>query len=352
MGLDDARFAVRLMGSCTVVSVVLLAAGAGSASALPAEPKGCSGNGSALVTCDFDVPPGRYRVALMLPREQSSAITVSAEARRTVLTQTSSGRRPPTFAVDVREPEGEPTAQGGSGTPGLQLRISASDGSPVAVTAVRVTALRHVRTLFLAGDSTVCDQANPPYTGWGQQLPQYFDQHLMVANYADSGESSGSFLDNEALMPAMERRINPGDFVMVQFGHNDKTTTAVDYRRNLGQIIDRIAARGGRAILVTPPVRQLFGADGKLTPTALHVNSLGVNLPDEMRSLAAERELPLIDLTAGSQELLQSLGPSESSVLYLPQKKDRTHFSEYGADRMAQVVLAAAPISLRRYLRQ
>lgn len=68
----------------------------------------------------------------------------------------------------------------------------------------------------------MCDQANPPYTGRGQQLPQYFDEHLVVANYADSGESSGSFLANEALMSSLEKRIRPGGHVMVQFGHNDK----------------------------------------------------------------------------------------------------------------------------------
>lgn len=108
-------------------------------------------------------------------------------------------------------------------------------------------------------------------------------------------------------------------------------------------------SRGGRPILVTPPVRQLFGTDGTLNNTARHINSLGVDLPAEMRSLAAERDLSLIDLTDRSRQLVESLGPTASSALYLPEKKNRTHTSEHGADQMAQLVLGGIGRGVDRF---
>lgn len=338
------RRALSLTAATTLLGMVAPAVPAAAAAPMPA----CEGLGTAKVLCSFDVPPGVYRVSLALADQQS--VSVTADARRVMLPSVLPLKRLQAFAVDVRDPEGEPTLQ--TGTPGLQVRLSSADGTPVRLDGISVHPARQLRTVFLAGDSTVCDQANAPYTGWGQMLPQFFDVRLAVANYADSGEGSASFLATEALMPTMERRIRPGDFVLVQFGHNDKATTAADYRRNLGEILDRVIVRGGRPVLVTPTVRQLFDATGQLTPTALHVNGLGVDLPAEMRALAAERGVPLVDLTSRSEQLLESLGPTASSALYLPEKKDRTHNSEHGADQMARLVLADLPPSLQRYRRR
>ncbi|MFC0624151.1 rhamnogalacturonan acetylesterase [Kribbella deserti] len=346
------RRVVSLTTSLTAATVLFGTAAPATTLALAAPVENCEGVGTAQVLCSFDVAPGIYRVALALPTQEAAAVSVTAEARRVMLPPVMAGRakRHQAFAVDVRAAEGEPTLA--TGTPGLQVRLTSADGGPVRLDSIAVHPLRQVRTLFLAGDSTVCDQANAPYTGWGQRLPQFFNAHLAVANYADSGEGSASFLANDALMPAMEQRIRAGDFVMIQFGHNDKATTAADYRRNLGEILDRVMARGGRPILVTPTVRQLFDSTGQLNQTALHVNGLGVNLPAEMRALATERDVPLIDLTSRSEELVESLGPTDSSALYLPEKKDRTHNSEYGADQMARLLLADLPLPLQHYLRR
>jgi lysophospholipase L1-like esterase len=95
-------------------------------------------------------------------------------------------------------------------------------------------------------------------------------------------------------------------------------------------------------VLVTPPVRRLF--DGtQLNATALHVNSLGVNLPAEMTAVGAAQNVPVIDLTAKSEALVESLGPTDSAQLYLRASvdgvTDNTHFSAYGAERMADLVL-------------
>jgi lysophospholipase L1-like esterase len=243
------------------------------------------------------------------------------------------------FTVNVRDPEGQPTGEGGTGTPGLSLSFQ---GAHPEVSAVSVTPAARPLVAYLAGDSTVCDQATPPYTGWGQMITAHVGPGAVVANYADSGESSGSFLANRALFPALLSHVGSGDLVFIQFGHNDKTTSASTYRANLTSMITQIRGKGGVPVLVTPPVRHLFSGD-RLTSTALHVNSVGVDLPAEMRAVGSAQHVPVIDLTAKSAALVESLGPTASAQLYLRASvdgvTDNTHFSPYGATQMAGLVV-------------
>ncbi|MER5892831.1 rhamnogalacturonan acetylesterase [Streptomyces sp. NPDC001876] len=294
--------------------------------------------GTAPVVCHFDVTPGTYRVRILLGGAEAGSTTVTAETRRAVLAETPNAagetvRR--SFTVDVREPEGEPT--GPAGSPGLDLALGG--------TAPRLAALRveRVRTpqILLAGDSTVCDQPGEPYSGWGQQLPQYLTDRLSVANYADSGESSQTFRDNPALFPALRARIHRGDLVLVQLAHNDKQTDRATYRANLTAMIEDVRAEGGRPVLVTPIVRRWFNTDGTLdNGTALIVNGLGVDLPAEVRALAAEQDTPLVDLTALTRARVEELGPEASKALYLyDEKRDNTHTSTRGATEYAALVL-------------
>jgi hypothetical protein len=107
-------------------------------------------------------------------------------------------------------------------------------------------------------------------------------------------------------------------------------------------MVTGVRAQGGVPVLVTPPVRRLF--DGtRLTPTALHVNGLGVDLPAETRAVGAAQHVPVIDLTARSKALVESLGPSASAPLYLRSAvdgvTDNTHFSQVGATRIGELVL-------------
>ncbi|WP_413104204.1 rhamnogalacturonan acetylesterase [Streptomyces sp. Inha503] len=309
--------------------------------------------GTAPIVCHADVPPGTYDVTAVLGGALAGSTGVTAESRRTMLatTPTAAGQRLiRSFTVNVREPEGEPT--GPSGSPGLDLAFG---GDAPRLAGLKVSEVTQVtkagevteaapgrrHQLFLAGDSTVCDQLTAPYTGWGQQLPQFFRRGLSVANYADSGESSGSFLADPRLFATMRPLIRPGDTVLVQFAHNDKQTTAADYRANLGALLDGVRARGGKPVLVTPIVRRWFNDDGTLdNATALHINGLGVNLPAEMRALAAERGVPLIDLTALTKRLVEGLGPEGSKRLYLyDEARDNTHTSAHGATAFARLVL-------------
>ncbi|MGP3982389.1 rhamnogalacturonan acetylesterase [Streptomyces sp. KR80] len=326
---------------------VLAAVAVGGLAAVPAHASTPAGHGAerctthadtAQVVCHFDVAPGTYDVTVELGGQAAARTSATAETRRAMLPETATAagetvRR--SFTVDVRTPEGEPT--GADGTPGLDLTFG---GSAPALASVRVTPAPSAQQILLVGDSTVCDQLGAPYAGWGQQIPQYVRKGPAVANYADSGESTVSFLADPRLFRAVERRIRKGDLVLVQLAHNDKQTNEATYRRNLIAMVERVRARGGRPVLVTPIVRRWFNADGTLNnDTALLVNALGVNHPAVIRSVAAGLDVPLVDLTAKTKRLVESLGVERSKALYLyNEKRDNTHTSEHGATVYAELV--------------
>jgi lysophospholipase L1-like esterase len=288
--------------------------------------------------CHFDVPPGTYDVKVLLGGEAASSTSVSGETRRSLLPETSAAageRLARSFTVDVRTPEGEPT--GAEGSPGLDLVLG---GSAPALAGIRVTPAARARQIFLVGDSTVCDQPGDPYSGWGQQLPQYLRKGLSVANYADSGESTVTYLGNPQLWGTVRPLIRPGDLVLIQLAHNDKSTDEATYRANLETLVAGVREQGGRPVLVTPIVRRWFNADGTLNNnTALLVNGLGVDHPAVIRAVAAAQDVPLIDLTARTKALVESLGVEGSKAIYLyNEKRDNTHTSVHGATVYAGLV--------------
>ncbi|WP_043726410.1 rhamnogalacturonan acetylesterase [Kutzneria sp. 744] len=312
----------------------------------------------AATSYSFDVPPGDYDVTVTLGSATAAAQTgIQVEARRTMLAPVSTRAgesRQEVLSVNVRSPESMPTGEEGTGTPGLQVRLT---GSHPAATRVTVTPAHHP-SLFVISDSTASDWLNGPKRGWAQELPQLLRPGIVVANYADSGESTVSWLSNPKLFATVQPLIRPGDEVLIQLAHNDKTTTEATFRANLRKLVDGVRQRGGRPVLVTPPVRHLFGSDGKLTPTGLVVNNLGVDLPAVIRSLAGELHTPLIDLTTRSQALLEGLGEAASWPLYLTVAhdgvQDASHFSEYGGTVMAGLVtrgMADAHLPAAAFLR-
>ena len=286
----------------------------------------------------FDVPPRTYDVRVLLGGGAASSTSVTGETRRALLPETpapAGERVARSFTVNVRTPEGEPT--GPDGTAGLDLRLG---GAAPALADIKVTPARHARQIFLVGDSTVCDQPGDPYTGWGQQLPQYLRKGLSVANYADSGESTVTYLADSRLWATVQPQIRPGDLVLIQLAHNDKTTDEATYRANLEALVAGVREKRGEPVLVTPIVRRWFNADGTLdNGTALLVNGLGVDHPAVIRSVAAAHDVPLIDLTAKTKALVESLGVEASKALYLyNEKRDNTHTSVRGATAYAELV--------------
>jgi len=202
----------------------------------------------------------------------------------------------------------------------------------------------------LIGDSTVCDYLSPPLfptmKGWGQMLPEFLKDDVIVLNEAKSGASTKSFPKENwdrilAARPA---------FVFIQFGHNDQkqgspdlfADAATDYRDNLKRYIGEALAVGITPILVTPVCRRTF-LNGKLSDAL-------ATYAEAVRAVGAERNVPVIDLHASSAELFESLG-DEGSEGYTVNKRinpdapspDLTHFTEAGAREMARLVVEGFP---------
>ena len=341
--------------ACVALLVLTVPA---TARAAPTSTARAAPTSTAGLSRSFDVPPGEYELRLALGSRTRAAVTgVEVEARRTVLAPVSTRAGEislRTVTVDVRVPESMPTGEEGPGTPGLQVYLT---GAAPALAGIEVLPRHHVPRLFVISDSTAADWLVGPKRGWAQAIPQFFDAGFSVANYADSGESTVSWLADPTLFATVAPLIRPGDEALIQLAHNDKTTTSSDYRANLITLVDGVRARGGLAVLVTPPVRHLFAADGTITPTGRVVNNLGVDLPAVMRDVAREMDAPLLDLTADSQALMERLGPDASWALYVGTEAvpaDATHFNTSGAPVIAGLVvdeMAAAHLPAASFLR-
>lgn len=199
-----------------------------------------------------------------------------------------------------------------------------------------------VTRVFIAGDSTVTDGPTEPFAGWGQMLPLFFGPQACVVNLARSGLTLDSFAGSRRLAKLLAE-LRPGDFVLVQFGHNDQKDSRegagafTTYADNLRRYVDAIRERGGRPVLVSPVGRRRFDAGGRV------VESLG-DFPEAMRRVAVEKNVPLIDLNRDSKRLYQALGVDGSRNAFVhgtfPGRgkplSDDSHFSNYGAHQVAR----------------
>lgn len=204
--------------------------------------------------------------------------------------------------------------------------------------------------LWLIGDSTMAnkDVRAYPETGWGMPFKYFFDSSVEVDNRAKNGRSTQSFIDEGLWKPVVEN-LNEGDYVFIQFGHNDEVptkktyTTEEQFKTNLIRYVNETRAKKAVAVLITPVARRKFDSTG-------HIVSTHQVYSEIVRSVAAQLNVPLIDLDKKSQALLQQFGPETSKLLYnhlqpgehpnYPKgNADDTHFNELGARKMAELVL-------------
>lgn len=208
-------------------------------------------------------------------------------------------------------------------------------------------------TIFLVADSTVADKPfknGNPEKGWGQVFPLYFNDGVRIDNHAVNGRSTKSFMD-EGRWDKVLALIKPGDYVVIEFGHNDQkiedpkrySDPDTAYRANLKKYIADTRAKGGKPVLATPIVRRKFDENGEFE------ESHG-RYPDVVREVAKEEKVPLLDLHAKTRELLINYGEESSKQLFLhikpgeyqslPEgKEDDTHLSPYGAFRVCDLVV-------------
>lgn len=223
--------------------------------------------------------------------------------------------------------------------------------------------------VYLIGDSTMADKpvipANPE-RGWGQMLPIYFQDGVRIENHALNGRSSKSFRDEGHWQPVLDK-LRSGDFVIIQFGHNDEkandpkryTSPFGTFKDNLTRYIHEVREHGAKPILATSVARRKFSAQGKLEDT--HGDYIIAT-----RQVAAEQHVPLLDMNADSSVLLQEMGDEQSKRLFdwIPAGefekgsqglRDDTHFNAYGATRMCDLAVAeiqkSAP-DLARWLKK
>jgi lysophospholipase L1-like esterase len=289
------------------------------------------------IECHFGGQPGNYEVTVVLGGSAAASTSVLAETRRTLLgavTTAAGTTRRLTFGVNVRQPEGEPIQAVPAGTPGLDLYFVGAAGAPPALESIGFRPAQDPVVVYVAGDSTVADQTGVDYGGWGQQLPQHFAHPVVVANYSDSGESSGSFLNARPLFATIESQLTAKDWVLIQFGHNDKQVAAADFRANITQLVTRVKARGASPVLITPVARAQFNG-GEVA--VQHINGLGANLPDIIRQVAAEQSVPLLDLTARTSARLREVGPNGWQPFHAL-GTDATHTNDAGARVTAEFV--------------
>lgn len=282
------------------------------------------------IECHFGGAPGNYDVTVVLGGAAAGNTIVQAERFRTMLgaVATAAGQtRRYTFTVNVRQPEGEPIEAVPPGTPGLDVYFLGNAGLPPQLQSIGYAIAPAPFMVYVGGDSTVCDQATLDYGGWAQQVPQYFNYPLSIANYADSGESSGSFLASAALFGAIESRLHANDWVLLQFGHNDKTNTAANFHDNMTAMVTRVKAKGAFPVLVTPVARAQFNGN---VVAPQHINSTGANLPVIVKQVATEQNVPVLDMTARTVQWLTELGPNGWQQ-YHALGTDVTHTNPAGA---------------------
>lgn len=206
--------------------------------------------------------------------------------------------------------------------------------------------------IFLVGDSTMADKQVKafPETGWGMSFKKFFDTSTTVVyNEAQNGRSTKSFMAEHRWAPIVDS-LEEGDIVLIQFGHNDEvrtkaqSTTEQEFQDNLAKYIDDTRSKKAIPVLITPVARRSFDKDGKLQDTHQVYSEL-------VRRVAANKNVALAELDKKSQALLQAFGPDNSRWLFnhlepgehpnYPQgNADNTHFSEFGARKMAEIVFA------------
>ncbi len=249
-------------------------------------------------------------------------------------------------------------------------------------------------TVFMIGDSTM---ANKPLDkenqerGWGQMLPMFFEGAIKVDNHAVNGRSSKSFID-EGRWEKVREKIRPGDYVIIQFGHNDEKAKSADrytvpggtFDANLKKFVNETREKGGTPILMNSIVRRNFPANGiaaAQTDDRQKTWKKGLeNYPAEgdtlvdthgdyriaPRNVAEEMGVAFIDMNTLTHELVQGLGRENSRMLYMwmpvgvyefaPEGRiDNTHLNVFGGivvSRLAVNAIAEKVPALKPYIRR
>ena len=212
----------------------------------------------------------------------------------------------------------------------------------LAVLAATASLVAHGTTLFFAGDSTLDEHSGKPnqttYGSWGSSLRPFLREGVSIVNHAKCGRSTTSFI-REGWWGKILDALKPGDFVVIQFGHNDQkldkpsvATPIPLYKETLRNMAAEVRAKGGTPVFATPIVRLSYGKSGLLVDTA--------KLDDwaaAMREVAAAEGIDLVDMRILTRQAANDAGEEESLTWNAP--NDRTHPGPKGAALYAKLFL-------------
>jgi lysophospholipase L1-like esterase len=286
--------------------------------------------GSKPIKCTIEVPDnGNYTVTVELGSAQAASNSqVRAELYRTVVPSVSLAAgtyAQHTFSVNVRAENHD-----GYDAPGKELNVLI-DGDAPALKGLGYAAADSP-TLFIVGDSTVCDwdpahaSLGPTERGWAQEFSQFLKPGLAVANYADSGDTASSLYGKFASRGAV---LEEGDYLFIQFGHNDqKSQGGIDsYKANLMKFISDARAKKATPILFSPAARK----------TATLANPGFAGLDQQARDLAQAENVAFVDLTTLSIDYYATVDKS----LLFTSTTESTHFNIAGATAVSRLVAEA-----------
>jgi len=302
------------------------------------------------------LPEGNYTVEVVLGGNSSATTTVKSESRRLMLREVKTAEKETKterFVVNVRTAKFD-TNNSIRLKPGELSGLNWDDkltleflGTAI-IQSIKITPVSKIKTLFIAGDSTVTDQNNEPWGSWGHFFTNFLTTDVVVANYACSGLALSSFKSGNRLEKILYL-MQPGDYLFIEFGHNDEKAKGEgkgawgQYTTLLKEYVTRARSKGGIPVLITPTQRRRFNADGTLEPTH-------GEFPDAMRKVSQELQVPLIDVTQMTTAIYESWGDelSKKAFVFYPantfpgQTKalaDNTHFGSFGANEVAKCVV-------------
>lgn len=315
--------------------------------------------GASPIDFSVKVPDGNYRVTVTLGSKKRAAQTVvRAESRRhfSDVISTKKGKfQIFSFVVNKHEPmidaktsvklkPREYSYKNWDKVLNLQFC-----GPAPAVQRITIEPDTTAITVFLCGNSTVVDQEDEPWTSWGQMITRWFNDKVVIANYAESGLSATTFLAQLRLDKILSQ-LRKGDYVICEFGHNDEKEKRpgdgawYSYSRNLKIFADSVREKGGNIIFVTPTARRFFEDDQKTLR-----NTHG-DYPEAMRTVASREHVPVIDLNAMTTKFYETLGleGSKHALVHYPANTfanqpqalaDNTHFNTFGAWEIAKMIV-------------
>ncbi|HUR58060.1 MAG TPA: rhamnogalacturonan acetylesterase, partial [Opitutaceae bacterium] len=288
----------------------------------------------------------------------ASITTIKAELRRLMAERISTKPgelRKVTFIVNTRTPAIAATGDIKAGEVKLKaprettqeawawddaLTLEFGDTRP-AVRAIEIEPV-DVPTIFLIGDSTVCDQSKEPYNSWGQMVTRFFSPQVAIANHGESGETYRDSIGRRRL-DKMLSVMKPGDWMLMQFGHNDQKQIAAGngapfttYKAEIKTHVDAVRAHGGTPVIISPVERRGFDEQGKVRGSL-------ADYAEASRQAAAELNTPFIDLNAMSKRLYEALGPERSAKAFATPggRVDNTHHNNFGSYELARCIVQA-----------